>query len=306
MFPASRGAGVIDGPREPELTPPVQERFVEAEGVSLRVVSEGEGAPALVLHGFTGCVESMACVSERLSARLRVHRVDLLGHGRSSSPDAVEPFKMSHCVAQLTAVLDALSIDRVVVIGYSMGGRAALSLAVAHPERIAGLILVGATPGLADPEQRADRRNSDEKLADEIVRDGLEPFIDRWMAKPLFASQVRLGQKALDQARAQRLAGSAHGWAQSLRGLGTGAMPPLHSELPNLETPVLCVVGEEDAKFRAIAEQMVAALPSGCLRVLAQAGHAAHLEQPEAFAMAVNEFLLSGLAEKGSRGEPGG
>lgn len=282
-----------------------RERFIEAEGVSLRVLSEGEGDPALVLHGFTGSAESMACVSEGLRAHLCVHRVDLVGHGRSSSPSELEPFEMPRCVAQLEALLDALALERVLLIGYSMGGRVALSFAVAHPDRVAELILVGTTPGLSDSHERAARRHSDEKLADEIVSDGIERFVDVWMANPLFASQARLGQAALAQARAERLTGSAHGWAQSLRGMGTGAMPPLDADLPGLSSPVLCVVGEEDEKFRAIAEQMVAVLPRGRLRMIPLAGHAAHLEQPEAFAAAVREFLAAsrgGLARAGKAG----
>lgn len=301
MFPGSHRVGVFDGPRDVGVKASVQERFIEAEGVSLRVVNEGRGAPVLVLHGFTGSAESMACVSERLRADFCVHRVDLVGHGRSASPSELEPFEMPRCVAQLRAVLDALAVERVPVIGYSMGARAALSLAVAHPERVAELILVGVTPGLADSNERATRRHSDEQLADEIESDGLERFVDTWMAKPLFASQARLGEAALARARAERLAGSAHGLAQSLRGMGTGAMPPLHAHLPDLKSRVLCVVGEEDSKFLALAEQMVALLPHGRLHILPRAGHAAHLEQPEAFAVAVKEFLASSSSAVASR-----
>jgi len=272
------------------MTMSSQEQSLEVEGVRLHVVSEGEGDPVLILHGFTGSVESMACVSDRLREGFRVHRVDLVGHGESESPALSEAFSMSQCVAQLRALLKALELPSVSVIGYSMGGRAALSLAVAHPERITRLVLVGASPGLADSEQRAARRKADEELAERILRDGLEDFVDQWMANPLFASQARLGEAVLARARAERLRGSPVGLAGSLRGMGTGAMPPLHDELARLSLPVLCVVGEEDTKFRAIAESMVQTLPLGELKLIPGAGHAAHLEEPEAFAQAFASF----------------
>lgn len=279
------------------------EQELEVEGVSLRVLSEGEGAPALILHGFTGSAESMVCVSDPLREKFRVHRVDLLGHGGSESPDRLEAFGMSQCVAQLRALLDALAIPRALLIGYSMGGRAALSLAVAHPERVSRAVLVGATPGLEEASERAARRTSDEELAEHILSGGLECFVDEWMANPLFASQARLGEAALARARAERLRGSAYGLAQSLRGMGTGAMRPLHDDLPHLSQPVLCVVGEEDKKFSAIAEAMVAALPLGCLKAIPHAGHAAHLEQPEAFAKCVLDFALRPSVDSIAQGE---
>ncbi|MEE3325919.1 MAG: 2-succinyl-6-hydroxy-2,4-cyclohexadiene-1-carboxylate synthase [Myxococcota bacterium] len=285
------------------MTASRQEQSLEVEGVRLHVVSEGEGDPVLILHGFTGSVESMACVSDRLREGFRVHRVDLVGHGGSESPALAEAFSMSQCVAQIRSLLDALELPSVSVIGYSMGGRVALSLAVAHPERVSRLVLVGASPGLADPAERAARRTADEALADRILREGLEEFVDQWMANPLFASQARLGEAALARARAERLRGSAAGLAGSLRGMGTGSMPPLHEDLPRLRLPVLCVVGEEDGKFRALGERMVTALPQGELQLIPSAGHAAHLEQPEAFAQAFAMFASAPVASADREGE---
>jgi 2-succinyl-6-hydroxy-2,4-cyclohexadiene-1-carboxylate synthase len=278
------------------VTASLLDQSIEVEGVRLRVVSEGEGDSVLILHGFTGSAESMACVSDRLRDGFRVHRVDLVGHGGSESPDRPEAFSMPQCVAQLRALLEALALPSVSVIGYSMGGRAALSLAVAYPKRVSRLVLVGASPGLADPAERAARRKADQELAERILSHGLESFVDEWMANPLFATQARLGEAALARARAERLRGSAVGLAESLRGMGTGSMPPLHEDLSRLSLPVLCVVGEEDAKFRAIAERMVAALSRGELQLIPAAGHAAHLEQPEAFARAFAAFASVPLA----------
>jgi len=268
-------------------------RPVAAGDVSLWVQSEGRGRPVVVLHGFTGSGESMADLAAGLRGAYAVHRVDLLGHGRSDAPETAASYGVERCAEQVRAVIDALEIERPHLLGYSMGGRVALGLAALHPDRLASLVLVGATPGLADVRQRAQRVTADEALAERILERGIEPFVDEWMALPLFASQRRLGERALAAARRQRLSNRPAALAASLRGMGTGAMKPLHSQLPGLDLPVLLVVGDEDAKFAAIAREMVAALPSGRLEVLSGAGHAAHLEQPGAFARAALGFFAA-------------
>lgn len=267
------------------------ERRIAAAGVELRARIEGEGEPILVVHGFTGRSESMAPVAAGLRDERRVLRVDLVGHGESEAPRARAPYTMECCVAQLTACLDALELPRVDLLGYSMGGRAALALAAAQPGRVRSAVLVGASAGLADAAQRAARIRDDEALADEIEREGLEPFVERWLALPLFASQARLGPEFLAAARAERLRNRPWGLANSLRGMGSGAQPPLHDALPRIAAPVLLVAGALDAKFQAIARDLAARLPRASVATVADAGHACHLEQPEAFLRVVREFL---------------
>jgi 2-succinyl-6-hydroxy-2,4-cyclohexadiene-1-carboxylate synthase len=274
-------------------------RVRTAGGVSLAVRDEGTGPAALLLHGFTGSAETLTGVRDALRASHRVIRPDLVGHGESDAPDDDAAYTMPACVAQLLALLDALEVERADVIGYSMGGRAALSLAAAAPARVRSLALVGATPGLAAEADRAARQAADEALARRILADGVEAFVDAWMALPLFASQQRLGPEALAAARAQRLRCRAEGLAGSLRGMGTGAMPALHAALPRLAMPVLLVVGAEDTKFRDIAFEMAASIADAEVAIVAQAGHAAHLEQPAAFAEVLLGFL-QGVARRPS------
>jgi len=257
---------------------------VDACGVRLRVLCEGAGTPVVALHGFTGAAESLAGVAERLRAQHSVVRIDLVGHGASEAPRALAPYAMRACAAQLDAVCAALGIGAAHWLGYSMGGRAALALAAFHPERVRSLLLVGASAGLADSAERAARVRDDEALADAIERDGVAAFVARWEALPLFASQARLGAAALAEQRAQRLRNRAHGLANSLRGMGSGAQPPLHDALARLAAPACFVAGAQDTKFRALAEQLAALVPRGEARVIANAGHAVHLEAPDAFA----------------------
>jgi len=270
--------------------------------VALHTRVEGDGLPVLVLHGFTGSSESMSEIAVGLRDRWRVVRLDLVGHGESPAPHGAADYTMERCVDQVTGRLDALGIDSAHVIGYSMGGRAALALAAWRPERLRSAILVGASAGLADAGARAERRRADEALATRIEREGLEAFVDHWMALPLFATQRRLGAEALARARAQRLRNRPHGLANSLRGMGTGAQPPLHEALRGVRVPVRLVVGERDAKFAAIAEELAPLLPSAAVNAIPGAGHACHVEAPLAFLRVARGFL--GEVERGATKTP--
>ncbi len=279
---------------------------VDAGGVVLAVTSSGpaEAPPVVVLHGFTGSATAMQGVNEMLGEVYRVVAIDLVGHGESDAPGDPSLYTMANCVSQVLGVLDALGIRRAHFVGYSMGGRVALSLAVAQPTRAASLVLVGVSPGEGDSAARAARVEADESLAQAILDGGIEGFVDRWMALPLFASQSRLGKQALAAARSQRLGCRPEGLAHSLRGMGSGAMPPLHGRLGELDVPVLLVAGAEDAKFCALAETLREALPRAEVRVIPEAGHAAHLEQPAAFAAGCLTFLGAVEAEVGARSTP--
>lgn len=264
---------------------------LEVGGIRLCAHVEGEGAPLLVLHGFTGDAASMHSVSEAFVSEMQVIRLELVGHGESDAPQDLAFYSMQACVEQIAGVVAALELNQAPhLLGYSMGGRAALSAAVAYPSLFSSLVLVGATAGISDPAARAERIVADEALAERIERDGLAAFVDRWMALPIFASQSRLGQTYLDAARAQRMRNRPHGLAQSLRGMGAGAQPPIFDSVSHVEKPALFVVGGEDEKFQNIARQLEAGMSHAEVSVLAGVGHAAHLEAPEEFARIVRAF----------------
>jgi 2-succinyl-6-hydroxy-2,4-cyclohexadiene-1-carboxylate synthase len=232
-------------------------------------------APTLVLlHGFTQTGHSWDATVATLAERYRALAPDLRGHGTASAMRPVS-FEAIHA-----DVLE-LAPERFALAGYSMGGRIALALALAAPERVASLALIGASPGLADAGERRARRRADDALADRIEREGIEAFARRWAAQPLFADQPA---SVAAFAHAERLRCTPDGLAAALRGLGTGVMQPLWDRLGELRMPVMLVAGERDAKFRAIAEQMQAAIPSSTLHVVPGAGHAVQLEAPGALA----------------------
>jgi 2-succinyl-6-hydroxy-2,4-cyclohexadiene-1-carboxylate synthase len=250
-----------------------------------------QALPLLLLHGFTGSGDSWASFISVISHHYSVITVDILGHGRSASPLDPKRYAMSLVAADLIALLDAWQIGRAVVLGYSMGGRLALYLACHYPERFSQLVLESSSPGLATEGERNARRQQDEALADWIETHGIEPFVARWEALPLWVSQKQLHEEIRQRLRQQRLQNNPVGLANSLRGMGTGVQPSLWPELPTLTLPTLLLAGEMDTKFAAINQQMVAQLGNGRLQIVPQAGHTIHLEQPDKFYTAVLSFL---------------
>jgi 2-succinyl-6-hydroxy-2,4-cyclohexadiene-1-carboxylate synthase len=254
----------------------------------------GQGSALMLLHGFTGSGAAMASLAQAFEQEFVVLSPDLPGHGRSAVPAEVEACGFADCVDDLIGLLESNGQTSACWLGYSMGARLALACAVQRPDVVSSLVLVGARAGIEEPDARAARRRADAVLAARIERDGVEAFVDEWMAQPLFASQQRLGAGFLAAARAARVANDAHGLAASLRGFGPGAQPPLFDELARLDVPTLLVVGALDAAFAATAHDLAMRLPRAEVCEIADAGHAVHLEQPEAFLSAVREFLRRG------------
>jgi len=296
MSPALRAAAAAPAPPDPApprpvVAPDAVSHAIDVGGHRLHVEVSGEGPPLLLLHGFTGSARSFDALAPALRARRRVVAVDLVGHGRSEAPHAVAAYAFARAVDDLARVLDALRIPRAALLGYSLGGRLALGFACAHPGRVSGAVLIGASAGLAQAEARAARRRDDEALAASIEAHGVEAFVVRWEALPLFASQARLPAPVRAALRAQRLANVPHGLALSLRGMGTGAQPPLHDALARAPMPLLFVAGAEDVKFAAIARELAALAPRGACALVPAAGHAVQLERPADFLALAQPWL---------------
>jgi 2-succinyl-6-hydroxy-2,4-cyclohexadiene-1-carboxylate synthase len=225
----------------------------------------------LLLHGFTHTGASWEPVIAALGERYRAIAPDLRGHGAASERELVT-------LEAVLADLDALAPRRFTLVGYSMGGRIALHAALAMPERVTRLVLVGASPGIENRAERDARREADDRLAGEIETLSIEEFAERWEGTPVLAGQPR---HVLAAARADRLRSRPAGLAAALRALGTGALPSVWERLGELRMPVTLVVGERDEKFLRIVEAMAARIPDAELEVVAGAGHAVHLEAPE-------------------------
>lgn len=257
------------------------------------LVEAGQGVPLLLLHGFTGSAATWRPVIDQFAAHFRVVAIDLPGHGQTTMPADVSPYRMRNVSADIARLLALLKAQPAHCLGYSMGGRLALYMALHQPEAIRSLTLESASPGLSDPVERATRRTQDETLAGRIEREGIPSFVDYWQELPLFRSQTLLPAATRQQVREQRLSNSAEGLAMSLRGMGTGAQPELWTRLHALQTPTLLTVGELDEKFVDINRRMAADIPGAELRVIADAGHAVHIEQAQRFAELTLDFITN-------------
>ncbi len=232
----------------------------------------------VLLHGFSGTSRAWDGVVARLSPeRYRPVALDLPGHG--SEADALRPITFDDCVE---SVLER-SPERFVLAGYSMGGRIALHVALKAPERVKRLVLIGVTRGIEDGDERARRRDSDERLAGELESEPIEQFIERWRAQPMFAGEPA-DVSAL--ARADQRRNRPDALAAVLRGIGTGEMQPLWDRLKDLAMPVTVVVGDRDVKFQEVGRRMAGLVPRVELRIV-PGGHGLPLENPAAVAAAI-------------------
>lgn len=235
--------------------------------MSVAVMMAAVASSLILLHGFTHTGASWEPVTAALAERYLPVAPDIRGHGSAAD---VQPVTLGAAIDDVAALV----AGNFTLAGYSMGGRIALHAALALPQRIERLVLIGASPGLADPRERDARRAADAELADELESWTIEEFARRWAQTPALAGQPEWIER-------DRLRNSPTGLSRALRGLGTGALQPLWERLGELQMPVTLIVGERDHKFRAIAEQMAGLMADAELEVVPGAGHAAHLEAPE-------------------------
>ncbi len=232
----------------------------------------------VLLHGFTQSADVWGPLAERLAGVHEVVALDLPGHGGSAGVRAG---------LWETADLVAEAGERAAYVGYSMGGRVALHVAVRHPELVRRLVLVSATAGIEDPTARAARVDADEEIARRVERDGVPELLRWWLSRPLF-STLPAEAAALEA----RLGATAEGLASSLRLAGAGRQEPLWDRLGEVRSPALVVAGELDAAYRALAERIVSCLGGKArLAVIPGTGHACHLEAPEDWLGVVGPFL---------------
>jgi 2-succinyl-6-hydroxy-2,4-cyclohexadiene-1-carboxylate synthase len=223
----------------------------------------------VVLHGFTQGANAWGPFGDLLAQNHRVLAIDLPGHGGSADIEA-------DLEGTANAVLETVGDRRFDLLGYSLGGRVALTLALRSPEHLDRLVLIGATAGIDDPDERAARFEADAVLAKSIIEeDDVDAFLGRWLSQPIFADLD--DESAL---RSERLVNYAPGLASSLRLSGTGCQEPSWHRLGSIRSSSLVLAGERDEKFTALGRRLADAIPHGTFRTVEGAGHACHLAAP--------------------------
>lgn len=259
-------------------------------GVHYHVECHSNGPPLVMLHGFTGSVENWYPFINELS-KYQLILIDIIGHGKTESPASKERYQMEEVVEDIKSILQHLKIEKTHLLGYSMGGRLALSFAATYPDMVEKLILESSSPGLKTVEKQKERQQSDEKLAHYILNDGLEAFVNRWENIPLFQTQRKLQEDLQRSIREQRLQNCPKGLANSLLGMGTGSQQPLWDKLDYINNSVLLLCGSLDLKFCQIAFEMKKQLRNSIYKEINDVGHTIHVEQPRIFGKIIREFL---------------
>jgi len=253
--------------------------------VPLHVDVRGSGPALVVLHGFTQTGRLWGRFGELLAESHTLIAVDLPGHGDSGSVRADLPTTAA-LVAE--AVRAEVGDEACALLGYSLGARVGLHVALGAELALRGVVFIGVTAGIEDPDERGRRRRSDDTMADDLEASGdVEHFIDTWLRGPLFE---RLDANEAAQ-RAERLRNSASGLASSLRLCGTGTQEPSWDLLATLASPVLAMAGTDDTRFAAHALRTARLVPHGVASLVPGGGHAVHLAQPEQAGRIVRHWL---------------
>jgi 2-succinyl-6-hydroxy-2,4-cyclohexadiene-1-carboxylate synthase len=234
-------------------------------------------AYTVFIHGFMGHrVMWLPVLNSAAALGFRCHMASVPGHGGPALMEAGADFDVT-----VDTMAKQLPNDGPVhLVGYSMGARLALALAIRHPNRVRTALLVGGTPGIEDDVKRQKRARWDQRQAEHIRAEGVEKFIDRWQALPMFASQEHLSAEVLAAQRRQREQNTANGLAWAMEILGQGAMPSYWEALETCEVPLRLLTGRWDTKYCEIAKRMANVAPNAGHRIVSGAGHNVVLEAP--------------------------
>lgn len=238
-----------------------------------------------LLHGFLGSGQDFAPLAAALAPRWRAVALDLPGHGSAPPP----PADFAAAAAQVLAQLRASDLLPCHLVGYSMGGRIALQLALGDPKTARSVVAVGSHVGYPDTDARAQRLAADRALAQRLRQRGVAAFAAEWYQQDLFAN-LRQSPGFADLL-ARRQNGDPAGMAAALEAFSTGAQPWLEPALCTTAIPMLLLAGARDAKYAALGRRLAEANPALAAATVADAGHAVPFERPHAFAQVLTAFL---------------
>lgn len=261
------------------------------KGVSYHVSIRGDNRkpPLILLHGFSQSSETWDPVFQELTKHRSVLAPDFIGHGRSEKPADARLYEMEVIRDWLTALTHWIGADRVDLLGYSMGGRIALSYAIDTPHKVASLILESTGLGPSTTQQHLAMVKRDKDMIEKLVTKSLEEFMDAWENLPVFESQKQLPFEVRKSLRMARMKNDARALALMVQGTGQHIMPAYSRDIRLLPMPILYIAGNLDRRYMKIAEKLQHNEGISC--ILLDAGHNTHLEASQAFVRRVNAFL---------------
>ncbi|HZZ36192.1 MAG TPA: alpha/beta fold hydrolase [Caulobacteraceae bacterium] len=243
------------------------------DGVNLYYEVHGDGPALLLTHGYSATSQMWKGQIATLEPHFTLITWDMRGHGQSDYPEDQSAYSEAHTVADMAALLDAVGAEKAVIGGLSLGGYMSLAFHLAHPERTRALLIIDTGPGYRKDEPREGWNANALKTADRYEKDGLG----------LLASG--------SAERATATHRDATGLARAARGMLTQKDARVIESLPNIAVPSIVIVGENDTPFIAASDYMAAKIPGAKKAVIPGAGHAANIDQPEAFNAALVGFL---------------
>jgi len=253
--------------------------------------------PILFLHGFTGNAEDWLPFFDQLNDNVFPLALDLPGHGKSIKLKD-EFYELENLDKVLIEIIEKFKLKKIILTGYSMGGRAAYQFAVKHSEMLAGLIIESATPGLAEKEAREERLRNDYELSERIKREGINSFIDYWFSLPIFKTLQAIPREQLEEEKNRRKQNIPDELAKALVGGSQGKVDHVWDKLDKINFPLLLIDGEHDKKYRFLDTLVLKEVSTAERKTVKDAGHNIHLKKPEEFIILVNSFIDKVLKEK--------
>jgi 2-succinyl-6-hydroxy-2,4-cyclohexadiene-1-carboxylate synthase len=249
--------------------------------------------PLILLNGFSGSAEDWIFFLNNIPNDITAAALNIIGHGKSDSPKNGNFYNAGSIALQIKTLIEELGFEKVILIGYSMGGRAALSFASKFPERVSAMILESTSFGIKNEKERKNRIKEDARLAEFILAKNIETFVDYWLSLPLFNSLKNLPPEKFQELKKSKLQNSKTGLANILKEFSTGKMPYFLNNPEIFNFPVLLISGELDKKYKSQNEKAVKIIPHSTSVVIPNAGHNVHLEKPEEFINFTHKFLES-------------
>jgi 2-succinyl-6-hydroxy-2,4-cyclohexadiene-1-carboxylate synthase len=247
------------------------------------------GKVLVLLHGFLGNIADWKESLFSFGDTFYCLAIDLPGHGQTRMDGRESSYSISNCAAGIMDLLAALKIDRANLVGYSMGGRLALYLAVYYPQHWYKVIVASASPGLPAGPAKKERWWADQQLAVKLEKGDIRQFVSTWYRQPLFASLRK--HPEFPELKKFRWHNNPLELARSLRGLSIGKQPSLWNKLTKIPLPVMMMVGEFDHKYKKIGRELIKKCPDITLKVVEKCGHMIHFENPQLFNGYVRSFL---------------